>query len=399
VFPKAWAVDFEFLSKREGTFVMNERWNLDRTPVTGVCISNKGTTPVTGEVDRAPVVLGQSIIERKTQKCKKEYWDEQYSSFRQKLRSIPRYSPQPDVSANSSTATVQIFLACSLFYHWACTLQSCKDTFTQGLESKNPSMFLIIPTIPIKHGHCGATIASLHRERESLVYSLDPVERARLLRKENAKAIHLEFRDCQPWEQESLHIIQNIRGAVDIPLEIGLSALPQSQQLLASVFEAGANRVFLPVGTSSDAFSDLWSVYGRKVVQTFLPSELTSTVCTRLHDRRIDRIALELSPPDEVGESTLEAPQHPWVDFEHAVMTAKANGIHVTALHGVAGYPDLHRIQSLSPTVDSLVMCKALNENRFPCQLLWRELEEEFALRSGSNTNLWTNPLEGKPHV
>ena len=165
------------------------------------------------------------------------------------------------------------------------------------------------------------------------------------------------------------------------------------------MFEAGANRVFLPITTSPDDFTELSSEYGRKVVQTFLPAELTSALCTKLHDGRIDRIALELSPPDEVGESALETPEHPWVEFEHAVMAAKANGIHVTVLHGVTGYPDLHRIQSLAPTVDSLVMCKALNENRFPCQLLWRELEEEFALHSGSSTNLWTNPLEGKPHV
>ncbi len=78
---------------------------------------------------------------------------------------------------------------------------------------------------------------------------------------------------------------------------------------------------------------------------------------------------------------------------------AIAAGIRLTALRGVRGYPELKRLQDIGGAFDSLVLGRAINENRFPCQLIWREVEAEAAFETTPANNLWSNPLEGKPHI
>ncbi len=96
---------------------------------------------------------------------------------------------------------------------------------------------LIIPTIPIAHGVCGAQIASGAHEvhHASIVgdargiYSQSPVDRARLFRKENAKMLHLQFLDRDPWDEQSLDLIRAMREAVDIPFGIAPTDDPPSE--------------------------------------------------------------------------------------------------------------------------------------------------------------------------
>jgi phosphoribosylformimino-5-aminoimidazole carboxamide ribotide isomerase len=54
-------------------------------------------------------------------------------------------------------------------------------------------------------------------------------------------------------------------------------------------------------------------------------------------------------------------------------------GIKITASGGVSGFKDLIRMQELEKFgVDSVIVGKALYENRFPCQALWRLNEKEL---------------------
>jgi phosphoribosylformimino-5-aminoimidazole carboxamide ribonucleotide (ProFAR) isomerase len=117
-------------------------------------------------------------------------------------------------------------------------------------------MLLIIPTIPIQHSNCDAEITGAHRNHATDVYSLDPVERARLLRKENAKALHIEFRDCEAWESHSIEVIRRLREAVDIPIEVSLGHMPVSADSLEPLFSDGCNRLFLPLAAELHRFYD-----------------------------------------------------------------------------------------------------------------------------------------------
>ncbi|SRR5579883_259574 len=259
-------------------------------------------------------------------------------------------------------------------------------------------MVLIIPSIPIVHGVCGAQIASLaheihHADRD--IYSQDPIDRARLLRKENAKMLNLQFLDHDPWDDECLAIIRRMREAVDIPFGISLLDIPQAQHDCKILFDAGIYRLFLPVGTDEALFfSWCGSFTSRKIIPTV---DLTFDLAAKLpvyRSRGVERIAIDISRRDTLESGTID-----WNKLRAVIDLAKENSIRLTVLHGVRGYPELKQLQDMGPALDSLILCRALNENRFPCQLIWREMEATYAFESTPKSNLWTNPLEGKPHL
>ncbi len=259
-------------------------------------------------------------------------------------------------------------------------------------------MVLIIPTISISHGVCGAQIATTAHEThraDGEIYSQDPIERARLLRKENSKMIHLQFLDRDPWDPVNLEIIRRMRHAVDIPFGLSLADLPWTLNDCHALFDAGIYRIFLPMDTAENLFFHYCDTYTiRKIIPTV---DLQFDFAGKLPEysaRKIERIAVDISPRD-----TLETGGIEWDKLLEIGHLAKHHKIRLTALHGVRGYPELSRFQDLHGGFDSLVLCRALNENRFPCQLIWREMEAAAALEETPASNLWSNPLHGKPHV
>ena len=258
-------------------------------------------------------------------------------------------------------------------------------------------MLLIIPTIPIVHGLCASQISALTSRDDCAslaIYSHSPVDRARLLRKENAKTLHLEFWDSAPWSDESLDVISEIRGAVDIPFEISLTELPESLSDLAKLFDRGIYRVFLPLSSSLNELFEYSTEYtNRKVIGT-VNLDFDLNLMAVLKDHGISRLGIDISPVD-----TLESDCIDWEALSKLHDCAKSFGIRLTVLHGVRGYPDLRKLQEIGLGLDSLVLCRALNENRFPCQMIWRECEADAALEVSPVENLWTNPLTGKDHI
>lgn len=259
-------------------------------------------------------------------------------------------------------------------------------------------MVLIIPSIPIVHGVCGAQIALLAHEAhhaELDIYSQSPVDRARLLRKENAKMIHLEFLDRTPWDEVCLGLIREIREAIDIPIGVSLAEPPRTESECTLLFDAGIHRIFLPPGTPEALFLRYCENFtSRKLISKVDLSFDFETKLPEYRARGVERIGVEISGSDALERGTLD-----WDRLETMTAAAGTAGIRLTALHGVRGYPDLKRIQELGPALDSLILCRALNENRFPCQLIWREVEAVAALEENPASNLWSNPLEGRPHI
>jgi phosphoribosylformimino-5-aminoimidazole carboxamide ribotide isomerase len=258
-------------------------------------------------------------------------------------------------------------------------------------------MLLIIPTIPIVHGLCASQISSLTSRDDCSsadIYSMSPADRARLLRKENSKTLNLEFFDSEPWSEESLSVIDEIRAAVDIPLKISMSELPEASSDLAKLFDHGIYRVFLPLTANLNSLFELTSEYSNSKVVGTVNLDFDLTLMSVLKDHGIGRLGVDISPVD-----TLESDCIDWDALKKLHDCAKSFGIRLTVLHGVRGYPDLRKLQEIGMGLDSLVLCRALNENRFPCQMIWRECEADAALEVSPTQNLWTNPLEGKDHI
>jgi phosphoribosylformimino-5-aminoimidazole carboxamide ribotide isomerase len=259
-------------------------------------------------------------------------------------------------------------------------------------------MILIIPSIPIVHGVCGAQIASLaheihHADRD--IYSQDPIDRARLLRKENAKMLHLQFIDADPWKASGIELIRRMHEAIDIPIGISYPSMPPTEEECTLLYATGAFRIFLPLDTPESVLFHLCSKFtSRRIIPTV---DLTFDFAAKLPEyksHKIERLAIDISPSDQLDSNVIE-----WEQWRSISELANSHTIRLTALHGIRGYPELNRLQQLGGALDSLVLCRALNENRFPCQLIWREMEAAFAFEQTPASNLWSNPLEGKPHI
>jgi phosphoribosylformimino-5-aminoimidazole carboxamide ribotide isomerase len=259
-------------------------------------------------------------------------------------------------------------------------------------------MVLIIPSIPIVHGVCGAQIASLahevhHSDRD--IYSQNPIDRARLFRKENAKMLHLQFLDRDPWDDSCIEIIRQMREAVDIPFGLSISDPPLNSADLKLLFESGIYRIFLPLDTLETLYFNYCDLFSsRKIIPTLDLSFDFESKLPIYKARGADRIGIDISRRD-----ALETGRVDWERLRTISAIAAKAGIRLTALHGVSGFPELKQLESLGPALDSLILCRALNENRFPCQLIWREMEAAYAFETTPSSNLWSNPLNGREHV
>jgi phosphoribosylformimino-5-aminoimidazole carboxamide ribotide isomerase len=66
-------------------------------------------------------------------------------------------------------------------------------------------------------------------------------------------------------------------------------------------------------------------------------------------------------------------------NFDAIKEMAVKTGLRVTASGGVSGFEDLMKLQELEKFgVDSVIVGKALYENKFSCQALWRQNEKEL---------------------
>jgi phosphoribosylformimino-5-aminoimidazole carboxamide ribotide isomerase len=240
-------------------------------------------------------------------------------------------------------------------------------------------MLLIIPAIEIKRGHCVQMVQGI----EGFAYSDDPVEMAKLWRKENAKSLHVTDVDgAIAGRLVNIDCIRRMIATVDIPIELGggLRTFEDVQQ----AFDLGIYRVL--VGTMVIDSPDV----AKKVIEEFGASKVVlgidamdGIVATRGWSESSGLTALTVAlNAKELGfrrviytdirlDGTLRG-----TNLKVLRQIAEKTGMRVTASGGVAGLDDLLKIQELEHSgVDSVVIGRALYENKFSCQGLWRMCE------------------------
>jgi phosphoribosylformimino-5-aminoimidazole carboxamide ribotide isomerase len=249
-------------------------------------------------------------------------------------------------------------------------------------------MLLIIPSITIKDGLCVGTIGYPEHPESARTYE-KPEDRARLLRKENAKALHLIFED--EWNEETHQLIERIKKAIDIPIEISLSSLPEDISLVQQILQSGIYRLFLPSDVSDYFLSLCVHDFSRQKIVVFIPLQSASReLLERLKGDGLIRICITLPPDEKIL---------PIEKLQEITELAKEIGMRFSLLFGVYSYQELIRLARLEPGFDSVILGSALDENVFPCQEIWREMEIQAVKTGGSEANLWKNPLEHRPHV
>ncbi len=240
-------------------------------------------------------------------------------------------------------------------------------------------MILLIPAIEIKDSRC----VQMVQGEEGFFYSDDPVEMARLWRQENAKSLHVTDIDGKlTGHLVNVDVIRQMTNSVDIPIELGGGL--RSFESVKQAFDLGVYRVLIGSKLIDDEEE------ARKVLSTYGASKLVLGIDA------VDGMVVVYGTGEPTGKVALEvALKGKALGFKRLVYTnvrndgtfrgvnigilrelAEKTGMRITASGGLGGLHDLLAIQELEPLgVDSVIVGRALYENKFSCQGLWRRCE------------------------
>ncbi len=254
-------------------------------------------------------------------------------------------------------------------------------------------MLLIIPAIDIQNGFSAHPIEGLGGggggQGGDSGAGTDPVAIARLLRIENAKTLHVTDLDgARQGRFSQFDAVRRLFSCVDIPIEIsgGISSEEDADRLL----ECGACRVVLRPGLltdSPDTAGRIVSKHGPgKVVAaieyrqgaagTIGDAEDAEDKRSPGHPVAIGAIAKQMgfrrllyTELDPTGGSRV-------LNTGMLKRLALSTGLRVTVSGGVLSLEDLRSVEALLPAgVDSVILRRAIYENKFSCQAIWRLAE------------------------
>jgi phosphoribosylformimino-5-aminoimidazole carboxamide ribotide isomerase len=244
------------------------------------------------------------------------------------------------------------------------------------------SPLLVIPSIDIKDGKLVRIVQGIPKVVPS-IYPDDPIEMAKIWRAENAKCLHVvDFDGAWYGSNKNLPIIEKLIQSVVIPVQVGGGL--RTIEKIREAFKIGASRVVLgtiavtnpeilqqaldefgaeKIIVSLDIVKNAVMVFGRQETSALNPVSLglnmKSLGVRRLIITDVERNGLLLGP-----------------NLELLKLMAEKVGLKITASGGVSGYKDLISLLDLTPLgVDSVIIGRALYENKFPCQELWRIAE------------------------
>src|SRR5512141_2249973 len=124
-------------------------------------------------------------------------------------------------------------------------------------------MLLVIPAIEIKGGRCVQMVQGI----EGFTYSDDPVEMAKLWRRENAKSLHVTDVDgALAGHLVNTDIIRTMVETVDIPIELGGGL--RTFDAVKFAFELGMYRVLLSTMVIENPDE------AKRVIETYGPSKV-----------------------------------------------------------------------------------------------------------------------------
>lgn len=240
-------------------------------------------------------------------------------------------------------------------------------------------MILIIPAIDIKGGKC----VQMVQGTAGFVYSDDPIEMAKLWRKENSKSLHVTDIDgAMEGRLVNFEIIEKMVKTVDIPIELGGGF--RTMEEVKKAFNIGIYRVVIEtmlIETPDEAKRTL-DAYGpsKVVVGISAKNGLVQTKGWK-ESSGLTAISVALNAStlgfkrilytDITVDGTLSGP-----NFTAIKQLAEATHMRITASGGISGLEDLLKLQELEPLgVDSAIIGRALYENKFSCQDIWRLCE------------------------
>jgi phosphoribosylformimino-5-aminoimidazole carboxamide ribotide isomerase len=241
---------------------------------------------------------------------------------------------------------------------------------------------LVIPSIDIKNGKTVRVVQGIP-ELGCNQYGNDPIETALMWRTENAKVIHVvDFDSSHQHSHKNFELLGEICESVIIPVQFGggINSFDDAKE----AFDLGAFR--LVIGSLAydkpEEFIKILEKYGPQKISSAIDVIDNEVV---IHGRQIKtginpiEYAYKLSRiginrfvvTDVLRNGMLHGPN---IKLSNNI-AIKTNG-KITLSGGISNFRDLLKVQEhANPMIDSVIIGRALYENKFPCQKLWRIAE------------------------
>ncbi len=244
------------------------------------------------------------------------------------------------------------------------------------------SNLLVIPAIDIKDGKTVRVVQGIP-ELNCNAYGNDPVEMAMIWRTENAKFLHVvDFDHSQKHSKKNYDIVKEICESVVIPVEfgggirsydeastamdlgitrlvIGSMAYTKPMEFEKVVKKFGSSRLSAAI----DIIANKVVIRGRSEIINISPLEFAK----RLENAGITRVIVT----DVSKNGMLEG-----ANIELSKMIAENTNLKVTHSGGITKREELFELDALTNVgVDSAIIGRALYENKFSCQKIWRIAE------------------------
>ena len=241
---------------------------------------------------------------------------------------------------------------------------------------------LVIPVIDIKNGKTVRVVQGIP-ELGCNSYGDDPIEMALMWRTENAKVIHVvDFDSSHQHSHENFELLGEICDSVIIPVQFGggINSFEDAKE----AFELGAFRLVIGslaydkprefikilekygpqrISAAIDVKDNEVVIHGRKIKTGISPHDYAN----KLSDIGINRFVVT----DVLRNGMLQGPN---IQLSESIALGTKGKI--THSGGISNYKDLLEIQNHSNSgIDSVIIGRALYENKFPCQKLWRLAE------------------------
>ncbi len=243
-----------------------------------------------------------------------------------------------------------------------------------------PPPMLVIPAIDLRDGRC-VRLYQGEYERET-IYFEDPVKMAKLWRVQNAKVLHVVDLDAAKGETsgpDNRTVIRAICENLDIPVQLGGGI--RSLEDVEAALSMGVSRVI--IGTAAVKRPELVS----EAIAHFKPHRVVVGIDARDGEVRVDGwtkgsgikaidLALEMEKrgccrivyTDISRDGTLAGPN---LDA-YRELGSRLTRCKITASGGVSDYKDLVALAGMAEyRIDSVIVGRALYENKFPCQNIW----------------------------
>ncbi len=239
-------------------------------------------------------------------------------------------------------------------------------------------MLLVIPSIEISNRQCVYQV----EEASGKLTNFTPIEIAKLWRRENAKMLHITDLDgVRRGIPVNIDIVSRIAKAVDVPIELGGGI--RTFDTVKYALEIGVYRVV--IGTmlieKPEIAEQCIDTFGANRVILGIDAKNFRTMFNGGKDSGMTSMSVALNAKQLgfrriIYTDILTTDEHRIPNFDGLKLLGQKTGMRITSSGGISSLEDLLKIQELEPFgIDSVIIGKALYENKFPCQMLWRICE------------------------